>query len=122
MESAVRFHKDWLREWSERHPEQARRFRQLLQLEKALKRELQPLGNPRSDWERNEYNLGSTLEDEPLRNLIAGLTSWRTMLPRLASDTVVKTFLDQGASVWVLRTNQIGGYDPDIEPIVPMTL
>jgi predicted Abi (CAAX) family protease len=44
------------------------------------------------------------------------------MLPRLASDTVVKTFLDHGASVWVLRTNQIGGYDPDIEPIAPMTL
>ncbi|MBE9170740.1 CAAX protease [Pleurocapsales cyanobacterium LEGE 06147] len=122
MELAVRAHKDWLREWGDRHPEQARRFRQLIQLEKALKRELQPLGNPRSDWERNEYNLGSTLEDEPLRNLIAGLTSWRTMLPRLASDTVVKIFLEQGASVWVLRTNQIGGYDPDIEPIAPMTL
>lgn len=122
MESAVRVHKDWLREWSARHPEQTRKVKQLIQLEKALKRELQPLGNPRSDWERNEYNLGSTLEDEPLRNLIAGLTSWRTMLPRLASDTIVKIFLEQGASVWVLRTNQIGGYDPDIEPIAPMTL
>ncbi len=62
MESAVRFHKDWLLERTSRHLEQARRFRQLIQLAKALKRELQPLGNPRSDWERNEYNLGSTLE------------------------------------------------------------
>jgi predicted Abi (CAAX) family protease len=51
-----------------------------------------------------------------------GLGSWRTLLPRKASDTVVKVFLKYGASVWVLRTSQVGGADPDIEPIAPMTL
>lgn len=103
-------------------PEQAIRYEQLVQLVQALKRELQPLGAPRSDWEKNEYNLGCTLEDAPLRNLRVGLGSWRTLLPRLASDTIVRIFLKYDASVWVLRTNQIGGYDPDIEPIAPITL
>jgi predicted Abi (CAAX) family protease len=60
--------------------------------------------------------------DEPIRNLITGLGGWRTMFPRLTSDTVVKIFLDRGATVWVLRTNQIGGCDRAIEPIAPMTI
>lgn len=106
----------------EDNPAQGQRFRELLQLGKELQRELQPLGAPRTDWERNEFNLGSTLEDNPLQNLWTGLGSWRTMLPRLASDTIVRIFLKHGAKVWVLRTNQVGGNDPDIEPIAPMTL
>jgi predicted Abi (CAAX) family protease len=103
-------------------PEQGKRFRDLQRLRKELERKLQPLGGPRPDWEKNEYNLGSTLEDKPLQNLWTGLGSWRTMLPRLASDTIVKVFLKQGATVWVLRTNQVGGNDPDLEPIAPITL
>ncbi|PSB01087.1 CAAX protease [Merismopedia glauca] len=98
------------------------RILQLIKLGKALKRQLQPLGAPRNDWENNEFNLGSALEDAPLTNFKNGLGSWRTLLPRLASDTVVRVFLQQDAAVWVLRTNQIGGEDPDIEPIKPMTL
>ncbi|MGL5082601.1 MAG: CAAX protease [Microcoleaceae cyanobacterium] len=96
---------------------QEQRLTQLYQLGKDLESKLQAFGGPRSDWEENEYNLGSTLEDQPLRNLWAGLGSWRTMLPRLASETIVEIFLQYGATVWVLRTNQIGGHDPDIEPI-----
>jgi predicted Abi (CAAX) family protease len=103
-------------------PDQEQRFRTLQALGKDLKQALQPLGGPRADWEKNEYNLGSTLEDEPLRNLWTGIGSWRTMLPRKASDTIAHSFLKYNASVWVLRTNQIGGYAPDIEPIAPMTL
>jgi len=122
IERQVETHSAFLQQWMSQNPEQAKQFQQLLDLQRELKAKLQPLGGPKSSWERNEFNLGSTLEDDPLRNLMTGLGSWRTMLPRLASDTVVKTFLDHGASVWVLRTNQIGGYDPDIEPIAPMTL
>lgn len=122
MEQLIQTHANSLRRWGDQNPEQAARFRELLALQQELRQKLQPLGGPKSSWERNEYNLGSTLEDKPLHNLMTGLGSWRTMLPRLASDTVVKVFLDHGASVWVLRTNQIGGYDPDIEPIAPMTL
>ncbi|MDX2241168.1 MAG: CAAX protease [Leptolyngbyaceae cyanobacterium bins.302] len=122
MEDQIRSNAAALQQWKTSNPEQAARFAAFVTLNDRLRRKLQPLGGPKSVWERNEYNLGTTLEDEPLRNLITGLGSWRTMLPRLASDTVVKIFLDQGARVWVLRTNQIGGYDPHIEPIAPMTL
>ncbi|MBE9200497.1 MULTISPECIES: CAAX protease [unclassified Nodularia (in: cyanobacteria)] len=122
MQRQVRANVDYLHRWSEHHPEQEQRFKELLQLGKKLKLELQPIGGSQSNWEQNDYDLGSTLEDEPIRNLIMGLGSWRTILPRLASDTLVKIFLDHGATVWVLRTNQIGGYDPDIEPIAPITL
>lgn len=38
------------------------------------------------------------------------------------SDEVTEAFLKQGGSAWVLRTNQVGGLDPDLEPIAPMTL
>ncbi|MDX2228253.1 MAG: CAAX protease [Leptolyngbyaceae cyanobacterium bins.349] len=108
--------------WQDQHPDQAQRFQALLTLGQELRQKLQPWGALQSAWEQNEYNLGTTLEDNPLRDLRAGLGSWRTLLPRLASDTVVKVFLRHGASVWVLRTNQVGGYDPDIEPIAPITL
>lgn len=107
--------------WAQNHPSQWQRFQQLLKFGRDLKRKLQPIGNTRPDWEQNEFNLGSTLEDEPLRNITMGLGSWRTLLPRKASDTVVKEFLDHGASVWVLRTNQVGGYDPNIQPKAPIT-
>ncbi len=106
----------------DQHPEQAQWLRELTQLGRELARDLQPFGAPRADWQNNEFNLGSTLEEKPLRNLWIGLGSWRTMLPRLASDTIVHAFLEHGASVWVLRTNQIGGNDPDIAPIAPNTL
>ncbi|WP_289501167.1 CAAX protease [Gloeocapsopsis sp. IPPAS B-1203] len=102
--------------------DQEQRFKKLQLLGKDLEGKLQSLGGSRTDWEKNEYNLGSTLEDNPLRNLWTGLGSWQTMLPRKASDTIVQTFLKYGASVWILRTNQIGGYDPDTEPIAPITL
>jgi predicted Abi (CAAX) family protease len=118
----IEANQDWLLDWAKRHPAEAERFRQLIPLGKQLKRALQPFGQPRPDWEANEFNLGSTLEDSPFRNLAIGLTSWRTLLPRKANDTIVKVFLRYGASVWVLRTNQVGGEDREIAPIAPMTL
>ena len=122
MENQVQQNVDTLRQWQAEHPEQGERFNQLLQLGRELRQQLQPLSGDYSAWERGEFNLGSSLEDQPLRNLITGFGSWRTMFPRYASDTVVKIFLNYEATVWVLRTNQVGGHDPDIEPIVPMTL
>lgn len=104
------------------NPEQAQRLRVLHQLGQDLQQKLQPWGGLRSDWAKNEFNLGSTMEDNLLQNLQTGMGSVRTILPRLASDTVVRVFLKQGASVWVLRTSQIGGRDPNIAPIAPMTL
>lgn len=105
----------------DQHPDQAEPLHQLARFGKELKDTLQPLGSLRPAWEKNEFNLGSSIEDEPLRNLLMGLGSWRTVFPRKASDVVVHKFLKYGASAWVLRTSQVGGHDPDIEPIAPMT-
>ncbi|NEP38908.1 MAG: hypothetical protein F6K35_06455, partial [Okeania sp. SIO2H7] len=44
---------------------------------------------------------------------------WRSLLPRFTNDQLAMIFLQFGASLWVLRTNQVGGYDPNIEAIVP---
>ena len=111
-----------LQHWAAAHPDQAQRFQQLMIFGKDLKQALQPFGKTRADWETNEFNLGATLEHKPLENLMMGLTSWRTLLPRKASDTVARAFLKYGATVWILRTNQVGGHDPNIEPIAPITL
>ncbi|AFZ34275.1 hypothetical protein Sta7437_0680 [Stanieria cyanosphaera PCC 7437] len=122
LSSEIATNQSLLQTWLADNPSQAPRYQQLLNVKDKLYRKLQPLGAPRTDWEANEFNLGTTLEDEPLRNLWIGLGSWRTLLPRKASDTIVKVFLEHGASVWVLRTNQVGGQDPEIEPIAPMTI
>lgn len=110
-----------LRGWASHHPDQVSPLQHVYYLGKDLKKTLQPFGGVRPDWERNEFNLGSSIEDEPLRNLMMGLGSWRTVLPRKANDAVVRIFLRYGASAWVLRTNQIGGDNPNIEPIAPIT-
>jgi predicted Abi (CAAX) family protease len=122
LSQAIDANQTLLQTWLANNPAQAQSYQQLLDVKAKLYRKLQPLGAPRSDWETNEFNLGTTMEDDPLRNLWTGLGSWRMLLPRKASDTIVQAFLEYGASVWVLRTNQVGGYDPDIEPIPPMTL
>jgi len=111
-----------IQQWLADHPEMQTSLKQLRQVSRFLKQELLPLGTARADWQDGAENLGSSLEDSPLRQLITGLASWRTLLPRVASEAITRAFLRQGASVWVLRTNQVGGNDPDVEPIAPMRL
>ncbi len=118
---AIRSHPN-VEEWKKQNPEQLHRLEQLEQLGLDLKRLLLPWGTARADWKNQAEVLGSTLEDNPVQNLIRSLISWRTILPRLTSDEVTQAFLRQGGSAWVLRTNQIGGVDPDIEPVAPITL
>jgi predicted Abi (CAAX) family protease len=106
--------------WLKTHPDQAAQARQLEQIGQSLKRDLLPWGTARADWQDHETVLGSSLEDDPLKQLAMGLVSWRTMLPRVASDRVVESFLQRGATVIVLRTSQVGGSMPEIEPIAPL--
>ncbi len=108
-----------VQDWLAQNPEQAQRFGQLMKLGKFIKRKLLPFGTARADWQNSKNTLGISPEEDAFQGLLVGLGSWRTMLPRLASETITKLFLEQGASVWVLRTNQVGGYDPNIEPIAP---
>ena len=107
--------------WKQQYPEQAQRLNKLEQLTEALKELLLPCGMARADWRDRSDVLGSTLEDHPIQSLIRGLITWRTLLPRLASDEVTETLLNKGGAVWILQTVQVGG-DADIEPVAPMTL
>jgi predicted Abi (CAAX) family protease len=100
-------------------PGEAERFEQLIKLTAGIRRKLLPWGSARADWSNNEFNLGISPEEDFFQGVSVGLRSWRTLLPRVASEAIAKQFLDQGATLWVLRTNQIGGDDPDIEPIAP---
>jgi hypothetical protein len=111
-----------LAEWLERKPEEAGRAGELAALLEDVRGKLQPFGSPRQDWSQNEYDLGGTIEDAPLQNLLSALGSWRCALPRLAFDTVVGAFLRHGAQAWIVGTDQIGGERPDLAPVVPMTL
>lgn len=122
LEAAVIAHRATLKAWEADNPHQARQFHQLLSLRRNLQQELLPFGSARADWADEQESLGSNLSDFPLKTLGRGLLSWRTMLPRKASDTITQLCLRHGAALWVLRTNQIGGYDPAIEPIAPATL
>ncbi len=111
-----------LRQWMRSHPEISQQLKQLESLSFALKRDLLPFGIARADWKHHQEQLGSSMEDSPVKQLLTGLSSWRTMLPRVASEVVARSFIRHGASIWVLRTNQVGGSDPEIEPIAPMRL
>ena len=122
LEAAVMAYRATLKTWEADNPDQARQFQQLLHLRRAIQQKLLPLGSARADWADERETLGSNLSDFPLKTLGRGLLSWRTMLPRKASDTMTLLCLSHGATLWVLRTNQIGGYDPAIEPLAPVTL
>ncbi len=103
-------------EMLERHPEESERFERLLQLGQSLKKTLLPLGTSRGDWQYNFHLIDNSLTERPLVNILRGLSSWRTITPHWASNAVSQVFLEQGASAWVLRTNQVGNYDPEMLP------
>ncbi|HVG97963.1 MAG TPA: hypothetical protein VNK05_13740 [Chloroflexota bacterium] len=105
--------------WREQDAEGAARMDRLLTLGQSLRKALLPLGSARADWDQGTATLGTSLTDRPLRTVALAVRTWRTLLPSVAARAVAGVFLDHGASAWVLRTNQVGGYDPDIAPFVP---
>ncbi len=111
--------RDDIQEWMLRDPQQAQRLHRLLHLGRDLKHKMLPLGAARADWDWGMITLGSSLVESPLRSLGMALRTWRTMLPSVAVRCIAEVFLHHGATAWVLRTNQVGGYDPRLKPIVP---
>lgn len=118
-----------IQEWLQRHPESEQnvRFQQLLALAAALEKELVPLGIARPDWAENArlagiYYAPKNPSLDQLTNPIKAAISWRTMLPRRAQDEIATILVKEGAIVWIVRTNQVGGFDPDIEPLAPTTI
>lgn len=114
-----------IQDWLKRNPDhpQTQRFGQLVKLGRSLEHQLIPLGMVRSDWKKNAQTLaGTSLEPGKIRSFLATLTSWRTLLPRRAHDEIAATFLKNQAPIWSIRTNQVGGFNPDIEPLAPTAL
>ncbi|MBD2426939.1 CAAX protease [Phormidium sp. FACHB-1136] len=124
MARSVRSNADYsqadLNVWMRQNPDLAQDLQQLEHLGKDLRHHLMPWGSARADWATEAAALGSTLEDDPLKTLGRGLVSWRTVLPRVASNSITECFLRQGATAWMLRTNQLGGENPEIAPLAPL--
>lgn len=113
--------------WLAGHPQhlQTQRFQQLATLGNALEQEFMPLGIVRSDWQQNAQIAVGISPQGSFNNsdhLWTQILSWRTLIPRVAHDQVTHIFLEQGAPLWFLKTNQIGGWDPDIIPLAPTEL
>jgi predicted Abi (CAAX) family protease len=113
--------------WLRSHPDdpQTQRFQQLVDLGRAIEREIAPLGIVRSDWQQNSDILaGINRQPNFVRedSLLTQILSWRTVLPRVAHDRIATLFLERGAKLWILRTNQVGGWNPDILPLAPTQL
>ncbi|MEH2111478.1 CPBP family glutamic-type intramembrane protease [Nostoc sp.] len=108
------------------HP-QTLRFQQLVELGKSLEQQLAPLGIVRADWQSLAgilagTGIGKTTQPFEDRSIWAGLTTWRTIMPKQAHDDLATIFLKHGAIMQVLRTNQVGGWQPNITPIAPTIL
>jgi predicted Abi (CAAX) family protease len=119
-----------IQQWWASHPADptVKRFERLIALGDALEQDLSPFGIVRQDWKSNANALsGTQIEQHEFvraatdtgQNLLTALKSWRTILPRQAQDELSTLFLRHGAQLWFLRTNQVGGNDPDILPIAP---
>lgn len=105
--------------WIVAHPERAARLTRVKKLGGALRKKLVGGNARRADWYHGIENLG--IDENPLRNILRGLGTWRTLLPRKTSDTFAQVFIEHGAKVWVLASFQVGGLDANIEPIAPIT-
>ncbi|MEO0536528.1 MAG: CPBP family glutamic-type intramembrane protease [Cyanobacteria bacterium P01_A01_bin.123] len=114
-------------QWLQDHPNdvQTQRFAQLVALRELLINKLVPLGILRPDWRQNSQVLAGIRPNRDLGNQpnwLTSLLSWRTVIPRVAYDELANIFLNQGAELWILRTQQVGGVDPTIEPLAPTEL
>jgi predicted Abi (CAAX) family protease len=116
-------------DWVKNHPDdpEARRFQRLGQLGDRLKQVLAPRGIIRPDWQQNakilaavESRQGASFTRQD--TLANALLSWQSMLPRVSHDVISRIFLEQGATLWFLRTNQVGGSMPEILPLAPTNL
>jgi predicted Abi (CAAX) family protease len=118
-----------IQQWWSSHPNDptVQRFERLIALGDDLQQQLMPFGLVRSDWQSNANVLSGTGARSPdfvhteggTKNILSALASWRTILPKQAQDELSVLFLRHGATLWVLRTNQVGGNDPNILPVAP---
>ncbi|GET37500.1 abortive infection protein [Microseira wollei NIES-4236] len=109
-----------IQDWLQRHPNepQTLRFQKLVELGRSLEKNLIPWRTVRSDWYYSTAELAGTRQpDSLILTLIKAITTWRTIMPRQAQDEIATILLKNGGSLWIIRTNQVGGFDPDIAPL-----
>lgn len=116
-----------LQNWLQTHPDDAQtvRFWQLVELAHSLELNLVPLGIVVPDWREKVDKLAGINkngEDNFFSTLIKIVTTLRTVIPRRAHDEIASILLRHGADLWAIRTNQVGGFDRDIEPLAPTTV
>jgi predicted Abi (CAAX) family protease len=124
-----------LRLEGERIPMSAFDRQRLSELGTAFDQILEPFGRVRDDWRRNAESAlavgtGANGGDpqtagDPFiasQSLKDALLSWRSLVPRSAHDQFTAEFLRAGLPLLVLRTNQIPGADPRLEPVAPTVL
>ncbi len=116
-----------LAQWLADHPndQQVQDFWAFVSLGRDLEGLLVPYGVVRRDWKNNAQKLAGVSRRGQFvssQNLVNVVLSWRSMMPRRAHDDLSQIFLRHGAQLWVLRTNQVGGWDPSILPIAPTSL
>lgn len=111
--------------WLQQHPNhpQTQRFQELVTLGEELEQNLTPLGVVRSDWKHNAETLAGVGDRFMQDNqLLAGILSWRTIMPRRGQDIIADLLLDKNAKLWVLQTFQVPGGDGSIFPVAPTVL
>ena len=125
-----------LREQGDAIPMSAFDRERLTELGLAFDRLLKPFGQVRGDWAHNAARTltagtgpGSTPSfrlDADLfqtsQSLRDALLSWRSIMPRSAHDLFAAEFLRVGLPLLVVRSNQIPGGNPRLEPIAPTVL
>ncbi len=108
-----------IQDWLQRHPDcpQTLRFHKLVELGRSLEKNLIPWRTVRSDWDMDTAKLAGTRQPDNLfLTFIKAITTWRTVMPRQAQDEIATILLKYGGSLWIIRTNQVGGFDSDIAP------
>jgi predicted Abi (CAAX) family protease len=97
---------------------------------------LKPFGRVRGDWANNAKwalaagtGTATTARIRPGANVFQtsqslkdALLSWRSMLPRTAHDLFAAEFTRVGLPLLVVRSNQIPGANPRLEPLAPTAL
>jgi predicted Abi (CAAX) family protease len=121
----------------ERGGNDADELQRLGSLARSLEGLLTPFGMVRPDWRRNASLVAAATENPAFApSHVAGITegfrsdsrlrdaflSWRSMLPRRGHDDLAQVFLRHGSPLWILRTNQVPGSDPRLQPLAPTLL
>jgi predicted Abi (CAAX) family protease len=111
--------------------EQESRRQRIISLGRELDGLLTPFGMVRGDWRLNSERVSAALAGVPppangggdgferAQGVRDVLLSWRSMMPRRAHDDLARLFVRRQVPMWILRTNQIPGSDPDLEPLAP---